>query len=64
MEDNIKCTSICIIEITERKEKEKGPQKIFEELKTFLTWERKQWMKEVQEAQSPRKDKPKEEHTQ
>ena len=51
MEDNIKCTSICIIEITERKEKEKGPQKIFEEMiaENFCNM-RKEIVYQVQEA--------------
>ena len=30
--DNIKCTNICIIGVPEGKEKEKGPEKIFEEI--------------------------------
>ena len=30
--DNIKCINICIVEVPEREEREKGPEKIFEEL--------------------------------
>ena len=30
--DNIKCTSICIIGVPEEEEKEKGSEKIFEEI--------------------------------
>ena len=30
--DNIKCTNICIIGVPEGEEKEKGPEKIFEEI--------------------------------
>ena len=32
--DNIKCTNICIIGVPEGEEKEKGPEKIFEETVT------------------------------
>ena len=41
--DNIKCTNIRIIGVPEEEEKEKGSEKIFEEIivKTSLTWERK-----------------------
>ena len=30
--DNIKCNNICIIGVSEREERKKGPQKIFEEI--------------------------------
>ena len=30
--DNIKCTNICIIGVPEGEEREKGPEKIFEEI--------------------------------
>ena len=42
--DNIKCTNICIIGVPEGEERNKGPEKIFEELiaENFpKTWERK-----------------------
>ena len=54
--DNIKFTNICIIGVPEREEREKGPEKIFEEiiLKISLAWERKQ---------SPRSRKCRESHT-
>ena len=47
-----------------RRRREKGPEKIFEEIiaKNSLNMEKK-IVNQVQEAQSPRKDKPKEEHT-
>ena len=47
-----------------RNRREKGPEKIFEEIiaKNSLNMEKK-IVNQVQEAQSPRKDKPKEEHT-
>ena len=53
--DNIKHTNIHIIEIPEG-EREKGPKKIFEEikLKTSLTWNRKQ---------SPKSRKHRESHS-
>ena len=58
--DNIKCTNICIIGVPEGEEREKGPEKIFEEIvaKTFPNTG-KVIVNQVQEAQSPRKDKPK-----
>ena len=60
--DNIKHINIHIIGVTERQEKEKGTEKIFEEIiaNMSLTWERK--VIQVQETQSLRQDKPKEEH--
>ena len=41
--DNIKCTNIRIIGVPEEEEKEKGSEKIFEEIivENSLTWERK-----------------------
>ena len=41
--DNIKCTNIRIIGVPEEKEKKKGSEKIFEEIRVenSLTWERK-----------------------
>ena len=42
--DNIKRNNIHILGVPEGEEREKGPEKIFEEiiyLKTSLTWERK-----------------------
>ena len=62
--DNIKCTNISIIGITEE-EREKGPEKIFEEIiaENFPNMG-KQINSKVQAAQSPSQDKPKEEHTQ
>ena len=39
--DNITPTNIHIIGVSEEEKREKGPEKIFEELKTFWTWERK-----------------------
>ena len=61
--DNIKHTSICIIGVPEDK-REKGPEKILEEIiaENFLTMG-KEIVNQVQEAQSPRQDKHKEEHT-
>ena len=50
---------------SQKKEKrEKGPEKIFEEIiaEKFLNVG-KEIVNQVQEAQSPRQDKPKEEHT-
>ena len=40
--DNIKPTNIRITGVPEETEKKKGTEKIFEELKTSLTWERKE----------------------
>ena len=62
--DNIKCINICVIGVPEGEEREKGPEKIFEEIiaENFLNMGN-EIVNQVQEAQSPRKDKPKEEHT-
>ena len=61
--DNVKCTNICIIVVWEEEE-EKGPEKIFEEItaENFLNMGKK-IVNQVQEKQSPRQDKHKEEHT-
>ena len=61
--DNIECTNIRIIGVPEE-EKEKEPEKIFKEIiaENFPNME-KEIVNQVQEAQSPKKDKPKEKHT-
>ena len=61
--DNIKCTNICTIGVREE-EREKGPEKIFEEIidENFPNMG-KEIVTQVQEAQSFKQDKPKEEHT-
>ena len=61
--DNIKCTNIQIIGVPEE-EKKKGYEKIFEEIivENFPNME-KEIVNQVQEAQSPIQDKPKEKHT-
>ena len=62
--DSIKCTKIHIIGVPEEEEeKEKGSEKIFEEIivKTFPNMG-KEIVTQVQKAQSPKQDKPKEEH--
>ena len=62
--DNIKHTNIHIIGVPEGEEREKGPEKIFENIiaENFCNM-RKEILNKVQEAQSPRQDKPKEKHT-
>jgi len=62
--DNTKCTNIRIIEAPKGEEREKGPEKIFEEViaETFPNVG-KETVNQVQEARSPRQDKLKEEHT-
>ena len=60
--DNIKRTNILIIGVTEEEEKEKGPEKIFEEIKVKnFPNIGKEIVTQVQKAQSPIQDKPKEE---
>ena len=61
--DHIKCTNIQIIGVPEEEEKEKGYKKIFEEIivENFPNME-KETVSQVQEAQSPIKDKSKEKH--
>ena len=60
---NIKCTNICIIGVPQGEEREKGLEKIFEEIivKKFPNMG-KEIATQLQEAQSPRQDKPKEKH--
>ena len=62
--DNIKHTNIHIIGVPEGEEREKGPEKIFENIiaENFCNMG-KEILNKVQEAQSPRQDKPKEKHT-
>ena len=62
--DNIKHMNICVIGVPEGEEREKGPEKIFEEIiaENFLNMG-KERVNQVQEAQSPRKDKLREEYT-
>ena len=61
--DNIKRNNICILGVPEGEEREKGPETIFEEIrvKNFPNMGNK-IATQVQEAQSPRQDKPKEKH--
>ena len=61
--DNIKHTNIWIIGVPEEEEKKKGYEKIFEEIivEIFPNME-KEIVNQVQEAQSPIQDKPKEKH--
>ena len=61
--DNIKCTNIHIIEVPEREEREKGPEKIFEGIiaENFSIMG-KETVNQVQKAQSSREDKSKKEH--
>ena len=61
--DNIKCTSIWTIGFPEEEEKKKEYEKIFEEIivENFPKME-KEILNQIQEAQSPIQDKPKEKH--
>ena len=61
--DNIKCTSIWILGVPEEEEKKERYEKIFEEIivENFHNVE-KEIVNQVQEAQSPIQDKPKEKH--
>ena len=63
--NNIKCTNIGIIKVPEGKEREKGPEKIFEEIIIAENFPNmgKEVVNQVQEAENPRKDKSKEDHT-
>ena len=62
--DNMKCTNMHITGVPEGEEKEKGPEKIFEEIivENFPNMG-KEIVNQVQEAQSSRQDKPKEKLT-
>ena len=62
--NSIKCTNIRIIGVPEGEEREKGPEKIFKEIiaENFPNMG-KEIVNQVQKAQSPRQDKPKEEYT-
>ena len=59
--DNIKCTNIRIIGVSEEEEKKKETEKIFEDIivENFLNM-RKEIVNQVQEVQSPIRDKSKE----
>ena len=61
--DNIKRTNIWIIGVPEEEEKKKGYEKFFEEIivENFPNME-KEIVNQVQQAQSPIQDKPKEKH--
>ena len=61
--DNIKPNNIHIIQVPEGEEREKGPEKIFEEIivENFPNMG-KERATQVQEVQSPIQDKPKEKH--
>ena len=52
--DNIKCINICVIGVPEGEERDKGPEKIFEEIiaENFLNMGN-EIVNQVQEAQSP-----------
>ena len=62
--NNIKHTNIHILGAPEGEEREKGPEKIFEEIiaENFPNMG-KEIVNQVQEAQSPNRYKPKEDHT-
>ena len=62
--DNIKRTNIHIIGVPEGAEREKGPEKIFENIiAEKIRNMGKEILNQVHEAQSPRQEKPKKEHT-
>ena len=62
--DNITCKNICIVGVPEGGETEKGPESICEEIiAEIFPNTGKEIVTQVQEAQSPRLDKFKEEYT-
>ena len=62
--DNIKLNNIHFIGVPEGREREKGPEKMFEKITAEnIPNMTKEIVNQVQEMQSPKKDKPKEEHT-
>ena len=65
LRDYIKCTNIQVMGVPEEEEKKKVYEKIFEEIivENFSNKE-KEIVNQVQEAQSPIQDKPKEKHYQ
>ena len=62
--DNIKCTNIQIIGVPEKEEKNKGYEKIFEDIiaENFPNME-KEIVSSPRDTKSPIQDKPKEKHT-
>ena len=62
--DNTKSTNIHIVTVPGGEDREKGPKKIFEEIiAKNLQNMGEEIVNQVQESQSPRQAKPKEEHT-
>ena len=63
--DNTKCTNIQIIGVPEEEEKNKGYEKIFEEIivENFPNMEKEIVKSSPRGAKSPIQDKPKEKHT-
>ena len=63
--DNIKCNNIRIIGVSEGEEREKGPEKIFEEIivENFPNMGKEIRHPSPGSAESPIQDKPKEKHT-
>ena len=59
--DNIKCTPICIVDIPEGEEREKGAENLFEEIiaENFPNLGKETDI-QVQETLSPKQDQPKE----
>ena len=60
--DNIKCNNIRIIGVPEGGEREKGPEKIFEEIIVENFPNMGNSYPRTGSAESPRQDKPKEKH--